>query len=94
MAHRESTGIGPFFFNTGARWGGQSMTHPSPFTPGKKPGTHRTGGWLGPRNGLKMCIKSCQWDLIPRPSRPQQEAISTMLFHPPKNGYDLHTQDK
>ena len=66
----------------------------APFTPGNKPGTHCTGGWLGPNNGLDVCTKSCQRDLIPRPYSPQHGAIPTTLFHPPKNGYDLHTQGK
>ena len=33
-------------------WGGWSTSCPGHFTPGKKPGTHCTGGWLGPRAGL------------------------------------------
>jgi hypothetical protein len=32
-----------------------------------------------------MCTKSYKWDLIPRPSSPQQGAIPTALFHPLKN---------
>jgi hypothetical protein len=31
--------------------GGWSALHPSRFTPGKRPGTHCTGGWAGPRGG-------------------------------------------
>jgi hypothetical protein len=32
---------------------------PAASTPGKEPGTHCTGGWVGPRVGLNMCGKSC-----------------------------------
>jgi len=27
-------------------------------TPGKRPGTHYTGGWVGPTAGLEACGKS------------------------------------
>ena len=29
--------------------GGWSMPHPGRFTPGKDPGTHCIGGWVGPQ---------------------------------------------
>jgi hypothetical protein len=40
--------------------------------PGKKPGTHCTGGWVGPRTGLARCGKSRppHQDSIPGPPRP------------------------
>ena len=31
---------------------------PGRFTPGGRPGTHCTGGWVGPMNGLDRCGKS------------------------------------
>jgi len=30
---------------------GLSMPHTGHFTPGKEPGAHCTGGWVGPRAG-------------------------------------------
>jgi hypothetical protein len=37
--------------------------------PGKRPVTHFTGGWVGPRAGLDGCGKSpAHRDLIPGPS--------------------------
>jgi len=34
--------------------------------PGKRPGTHCIGGWVGPRTGLDGCRKSHPyWDSIP-----------------------------
>ena len=37
---------------------GVSVTPRPLFTPGKDPGTHCTGGWVGPRAGLDRCGKS------------------------------------
>jgi hypothetical protein len=31
---------------------------PAALPPGKRPGTHRIGGWVGPRAGLDGCEKS------------------------------------
>ena len=39
------------------RVGGQRHTSTA-LTPGKKPGTHCIGGWVGPRARLEMCVKS------------------------------------
>jgi hypothetical protein len=33
-------------------------TTPRPFYPRERPGTHSTGGWVGPRAGLDVCEKS------------------------------------
>jgi hypothetical protein len=33
-------------------------TTPRPLYPRKRPGTHCTGGWVGPRTGLAVCEKS------------------------------------
>ena len=39
---------------------------PATLLPGKRPGTHCTGGWVGPRAGLDGCGKSLpQRDSIP-----------------------------
>ena len=32
---------------------------PAALPPGKRPGTHCTGGWVGPRASLEGCRKSC-----------------------------------
>ena len=49
--------------------GGQSHT-PAALPPGKRPGTHCMGGWVGPRADLDGCGKSRpppQRDSIPDP---------------------------
>jgi len=35
---------------------GQSHV-PTALPPGRRPGTHCTGGWKGPRAGLDLCVK-------------------------------------
>jgi hypothetical protein len=35
------------------------------FTPEKRPGTHFTGGWVGPWAGLDGCGKSCPTGIQP-----------------------------
>jgi len=46
---------------------------PAALYPRERPGTHFTGGWVGPRAGLERCGKSRpQRDSIPdRPARSQ-----------------------
>jgi hypothetical protein len=47
------------------RVGGQLLT-PTALPPGKRPGTHFIGGWVGPRAGLDGCGKSRPYrDSIP-----------------------------
>ena len=44
---------------------------PRPLYPRERPGTHCTGGWVGPRACLDGCGKSRpHWDSIPGPSSP------------------------
>ena len=51
--------------------GGWSAPLPGRFTPGERPGTHCTGGWIGPRAGQEACGKSrLHRDSIPGPSSP------------------------
>ena len=53
---------------------------PAALPPGKRAGTHCTGGWVGPRAGLKGCGKS-------RPHRgfdPRSESLYPA--HPSKRG--------
>ena len=49
--------------------GGQRHA-PTALPPGKRPGTHFTGGWVGPRAGLDGCGKSRHRDSIREPSSP------------------------
>jgi hypothetical protein len=37
---------------------GSQLHAPAALPPGKRPGTHCTGGWVGPRTGLDGCEKS------------------------------------
>jgi hypothetical protein len=47
------------FFKLGASWGWVvNSTPPAALSPGKRPGTHCTGGWVGPRADLNGCGKS------------------------------------
>jgi hypothetical protein len=43
---------------------------PAALPTGKRPGTHCTGGWVGPRDGLVVCGKSCPLIGIRFPDRP------------------------
>jgi hypothetical protein len=44
---------------------------PAAIYPREEPGTHCTGGWVGPRAGLDRCGKSRPYqDSIPGPSSP------------------------
>jgi hypothetical protein len=50
--------------------GGQRHA-PAALTPGNRPGTHCTGGWVGPKVGLDGCGNSRPHrDSIPGPSSP------------------------
>ena len=58
-AHSGSRGIALPFLDHGTRRGwGVSVTPRPLFTPRKRPGTHCTGGLVGPRAGLDRCGKS------------------------------------
>jgi len=58
-ARRESRGIALLFHDHGNRRGwGVSVTPRPLFTPRERPGTHCTGGQMGPRAGLDRCGKS------------------------------------
>jgi hypothetical protein len=64
-------GIALLFLDLGAkRWWVVSTT-PRPLYPLERPGTHCTGGWVGPRAGLDVCEKSRPHRYsIPGPSSP------------------------
>jgi len=57
------------FFNFDARWWWVVNATPRPFYPLERPGTHCTGGRVGPRAGLDGCEKSRPYrNSIPGPS--------------------------
>jgi hypothetical protein len=53
-----SGGIAQHFLNLGTRRGVWLASRPGRFYPGERPGTHCTGGWVGPGAGLDRCGKS------------------------------------
>jgi len=57
-AQRRSKGIALLFLNLGARCGRVVNATPRPLYPLERPGTHCTGGWVGPRAGLDESGKS------------------------------------
>jgi len=58
-AHTGSSGIAILFLDHSTRRDWVVSVAPRPhFTPGERPATHCTGGWVGPRAGLDMCGKS------------------------------------
>jgi hypothetical protein len=70
-APRGSRGIAILILNLGARRGWTVSTTPRPLYPRERPGTHCTGGWVGPRAGLEAYEKSLPHrDSIPGPSSP------------------------
>ena len=62
---------------------GVSVTHRPLFTPGERPSTHCTRGWVGPRAGMDRYGKSRpHQDSIPGPSSPKPVAIPPTLPGP------------
>ena len=57
-AHRKSRSIALPFHDHGTRRGGGQRHALAALYPQKRPGTHCTGGWVGPRAGLDRCGKS------------------------------------
>jgi hypothetical protein len=69
--HEGPTGGVEVILDLGARRGWVVSTMPWPLYPQEIPGTHCTGGWVGPRASLDVYEKSRpHWDLIPGPSSP------------------------
>jgi hypothetical protein len=56
-------------------------TTPRPLYPREIPGTHCTGGWVGPRAGLDVCEKSRPHG-IPSPDRPARSQSLHRLSYP------------
>jgi len=74
VAQRVGRGIALLFHDRGTRRGACGQQHaPAVLYPPERPGTHFTGGWVGPRAGLDGCGKSHPHrDSIPdRPARSQ-----------------------
>jgi hypothetical protein len=57
-AQRGSRTIARLILDLGARKGWMVSTTPRPLYPRVRPGTHCTGGWVGPRVVLDVCEKS------------------------------------
>jgi hypothetical protein len=53
-----SRGIVLPILDLGALWGVGGHHHAPAALPRERPGTHCTGGWVGPRAGLDVCEKS------------------------------------
>jgi hypothetical protein len=71
LAYRMDRGMALAFRDLGARRGWVVSTMPRPLYPRERPGTHCTGGWVGPRAGLDVCEKSHPHrDSISAPSSP------------------------
>jgi hypothetical protein len=70
-AQRGSRGIALLILDLSARKGWVVSTTPRLLYPRERPGTHCTGGWVGPRAGVDVCEKSRPHrDSIPAPSSP------------------------
>ena len=70
-AHRGRKSIALPFLVHGTRRGEGSASRPGRSLPRERPGTHCTGGWMGPRADLDRCGKSrLDKDSIPGPSTP------------------------
>ena len=66
---------------------GVSVTPWSLFTPGERPGTHCTGGWLGPRVGQDRCRKSRPPPgFDPRTAQPVASRYTDYAIRPSKLG--------
>ena len=66
-----SRGIALPFHDLGTYMGWVVSTTPRPLYPLERPGSHCTGGWVGPRAGMDGCGKSqLHRDSIPIPSSP------------------------
>jgi hypothetical protein len=68
QAQRVDSGIALPFRDLGTRTGCVVSITPRPLYRRERPGTHCTGGWVGPRAGLGVCEKSRPHrDSIPGP---------------------------
>ena len=71
MAQRVGRGIALLFHDRGTRRGVSGQQHaPAALYPRDRPGTHFTGGWVGPMAGLDGRKISSPSEFDPGPSRP------------------------
>ena len=82
-AQRVGRSIALLFLYHGTEGGEGSTPLPDRFTARERPGTHCTGGWVGPRAILDWCGKSLSHrDSIAGPSSPQPVAMPATLLGP------------
>jgi hypothetical protein len=79
---REGRGIALLFPDLGARKGWVVNTMPRRLYPRERPGTHCTGGWVGPRTGLDGCEKS----------RPHRDFVCSQVLHSNSRANTKHLQ--
>jgi hypothetical protein len=75
-------GIALLLLDLGARRGWVVSTTPRPLYPRERPGTHCTGGWVGPTAGLDVCEKSRPPTGIRSPDRPARSQSLYRLSYP------------
>jgi hypothetical protein len=81
-ARRGSRGIALHFYDRGTRMGVRGQRHaPAALYSWERPGTHCTGGWVGPRAGLDRCGKS-RPHRIRYPDRPARSQSLYQLRYP------------
>ena len=81
QAQRVGRGIAVLFHDHSTRRGEWSAARPGLIYPLEKPGTHCTGGWVGPRAGLDRCGKS-RITGIRSPDRPSRSQSLYRLSYP------------
>ena len=82
-AQRGSRCIALLFLQPRRQMGWMVNATPWPLYPRERPGTHCTGGWVGPRDCLDGCGKfRPHRNSISRPSSPQRVTIATELSGP------------
>ena len=84
VAHTVGRGIALLFHDRGTRsWVSGQQHAPAALNPRERPGTHFTGGWVGPRAGLDEQKISSPPGFNPGFSSPKSVAIPTELPGPP-----------
>jgi hypothetical protein len=94
QAQRVVRGIALSFLDLSTRRGWVVSTTPWPLYPRERPGTHCTGGWVGPRDGLEVCEKS-RPTRIRSPDRPAHSQSLYRLSYPsPAETFEINTSLK
>jgi hypothetical protein len=89
-AWRGSRGIALPILDLGARRGRVVSITLRSLYPRERPGTHCTGGWVGPRAGLDVCEKSHPTG-IRSPDRPARSHSLYRLSYPACQTYEILT---